>query len=360
MFWRICHSHVGNADDRPRSGATHLSVPSPHLAVQARARGTRSPDRPVRHRSEHGGRPAVPGVLALSVKVQPVGLRPAHRTVPGTAHRSNDRCSRVPVGHTVAVHRGDQDRKDRWMQTSRSPIVRMRLGASFAALMLAATVVAPTSVGAADPAVEGVSPSSLAFGNVVVGNTTATQEVTVTNTAATGSASLQIGTLSVSGATSANFALSADSCSGATIAPGAACTVDVSFMPLSRGLRSASLQIPDEAAGSFQVVAMTGTGVAPVVSVTPSSLDFGAVDVGASAAVRRVTVSNAGTDLGCSPSTMSRSAAESMATSSSRPARARSPRTSTSGATRVHLMWRSPRRSPGRVRRRSSSRRTTL
>jgi uncharacterized repeat protein (TIGR01451 family) len=43
---------------------------------------------------------------------------------------------------------------------------------------------------------------------------------------------------------------------------------------------------------------MTGTGVAPVATVTPSSLAFGTVDIGATAAAKHVTVSNNSTDAG--------------------------------------------------------------
>jgi uncharacterized repeat protein (TIGR01451 family) len=68
----------------------------------------------------------------------------------------------------------------------------------------------------------------------------------------------------------------------------------VTFLPAARGLRTASLQVPDDAAGSPQTVALSGTGVAAVGQVTPSSLAFGTVTVATTSGHRTVTITNTG------------------------------------------------------------------
>lgn len=53
------------------------------------------------------------------------------------------------------------------------------------------------------------------------------QTVTLTN-AGGGTEALQLGTLAVTGDQAAQFTLSNDTCTNATLTPGATCTVDVS------------------------------------------------------------------------------------------------------------------------------------
>jgi uncharacterized repeat protein (TIGR01451 family) len=140
----------------------------------------------------------------------------------------------------------------------------------------------------------GVSPASLDFGDVPVGSPSASQQVTVTNTAAAGAGDLHIGQLMTTGANASSFGLGADQCSNTSLAPGASCTLVVTFLPTARGAASATLQVPDDAADSPQSVALSGTGVGPVAEVTPSSIDFGAVAVGTTSAPRTVTITNTG------------------------------------------------------------------
>jgi uncharacterized repeat protein (TIGR01451 family) len=105
-----------------------------------------------------------------------------------------------------------------------------------------------------------VSPNSLAFGSHPTGSTSTAQTVTVNNTASPGSQALDIGGLSTTGAAASDFTLSNDTCSGASVAAGASCTVDVSFAPTATGSRTATLQIPSNAASSPDLVTLSGTG----------------------------------------------------------------------------------------------------
>jgi hypothetical protein len=101
-----------------------------------------------------------------------------------------------------------------------------------------------------------VTPTSLAFGNVTVGDVSAAQTVTITNT---GTATLNITGISTSG----DFSQT-NTCSALlnVLNPGQSCAISVSFSPTSSGARNGSLSISDTAVGSPQSVALSGTGVA--------------------------------------------------------------------------------------------------
>jgi hypothetical protein len=99
-----------------------------------------------------------------------------------------------------------------------------------------------------------VNPTALDFGNQLVGATSAAQTVTVTNT---GSVNLNVGALSPSG----QFALTADNCSNATVAPGNSCTFGVTFTPLSLGPKTGTVTIPSNSASNPDSVALSGNGV---------------------------------------------------------------------------------------------------
>jgi hypothetical protein len=60
----------------------------------------------------------------------------------------------------------------------------------------------------------------------------------------TGTVPLNVGSAAVTGVNSADFTLTADSCSGQTLLPGQACQVVVGFTPTGAGQRSARLNLP--------------------------------------------------------------------------------------------------------------------
>ena len=101
-----------------------------------------------------------------------------------------------------------------------------------------------------------LTPTSLAWGKVLVGSASGAKKVTLTNTG--------ISTLSISGvAITGDFGLasftSKKKC-GSTLAAGAACIVKVQFKPTQTGARSGSLNFTDNAPGSPQSVALSGIG----------------------------------------------------------------------------------------------------
>jgi hypothetical protein len=106
-----------------------------------------------------------------------------------------------------------------------------------------------------------LAPTSLKWGKVLVGVTKGAKKVVLTNT---GTGTLNISTI----ATSGDFALvpvkqtkKVTPCvNGGTVAAGASCEVKVSFTPTQTGTRTGDLTFTDNAPGSPQSVALTGTG----------------------------------------------------------------------------------------------------
>lgn len=138
------------------------------------------------------------------------------------------------------------------------------------------------------PAVS-LSPASLSFGNQTVGATSSASGITLSNT---GTASLTISGVSLTGANGAEYSQT-NTC-GATVAAGASCSINVSFTPAATGTRSASVSVSDNATGTPHLASLTGTGIAPVASTSPSTLTFADQAVGTSSAASVVTLSNTG------------------------------------------------------------------
>ena len=103
-----------------------------------------------------------------------------------------------------------------------------------------------------------VSPTSIGFGSVRLGLATSGRIITVTST---GNAPLIVSSVSLGGANPDDFWLGNDGCSGVALAPGASCTVAVSFEPLRIGTRSATVTIVHNAGGGSTAVSLSGTGL---------------------------------------------------------------------------------------------------
>ncbi len=130
-----------------------------------------------------------------------------------------------------------------------------------------------------------LTPSNLTFSSVPVTRSGISQSVTLANA---GNATLTISSLQISG----DFSQT-NNCSG-SLSAGAACTITVVFTPTAEGSRSGSLTVADNAAGSPHSVALTGTGVAAVLAVSPSTVAFGNVTLGWSSPVQSVLLTNSG------------------------------------------------------------------
>src|SRR5207245_2674908 len=140
-----------------------------------------------------------------------------------------------------------------------------------------------------------LSATSSAFGNQRVGTTSAAQNLTLTNN---GGTPLNLTSITITGAQAADFAFAAgNTCpTGAgSVAPGASCTISISFSPAATGARTATVTITDDAPGSPQSVSLAGTGIAPAVTLAPTNLAFGDQRLSTTSPAQTVTLTNSGT-----------------------------------------------------------------
>jgi hypothetical protein len=151
------------------------------------------------------------------------------------------------------------------------------------------TRITPTS----GPGTPGASltPSSLIYAAQAVGTTSSSQSVTLTNT---GTATLTINSVTLAGTNASDFSVT-NSC-GASLAAGANCSIGVTFKPTASGARTATLSVSDNASSSPQTVSLSGSGIAPAVSLAPATLNFAATPLGSATAAQTVTLTNTGTD----------------------------------------------------------------
>src|SRR5207245_2738638 len=80
-----------------------------------------------------------------------------------------------------------------------------------------------------------------------------------------------------------------------SVAPGASCTISISFTPEATGARTATVTITDDAAGSPQLVSLVGMGIAPAVTLAPTNLAFGTQRLSTTSPAQTVTLTNSGT-----------------------------------------------------------------
>ena len=150
--------------------------------------------------------------------------------------------------------------------------------------------IALSGTGVGMPTTVAFSATSLSFGSITVGETSASQQVVVTNT---GSAALSIASIAVTGTNASSFVF-ANTC-GTSLAVGASCTIHGHFAPTTDGALTASVTITDDAATSPQTIALSGTGVGmPVVTLSATSMTFAATSVGATSGSLFVTAANSG------------------------------------------------------------------
>jgi len=134
-----------------------------------------------------------------------------------------------------------------------------------------------------------LNPLSLSFAATVVNQTTASQNITVSNTGGN-TATLQ--TPVILGADPTDFALTANTCD-ATLAPSTGCTVSIAFTPTASGARSATFSITDNV--GTQTANLTGTGNAPATdTLSPTSLTFAQQTIGTTSPAQQVTMTNSG------------------------------------------------------------------
>jgi len=228
----------------------------------------------------------------LSFSAQSLGTTSAAQTV--TVHNTGN----APLSITAVAASGDFAATDNCVPslaagaectvavTFTSTVVGNRTGVLSIGDSLPSSpqAVALAGIGAASP-VASLSVSTLAFGDQRVGTTSAPQSVTVRNN---GNAPLAISAITAT----SEFGVS-HNCP-ASVAPGAGCVVSVSFTPSVTGSVVGALNLADNATDSPQSVALTGAGIAPQASLSPSSVNFAAQVVGATSHLQQLTLSNPG------------------------------------------------------------------
>lgn len=142
--------------------------------------------------------------------------------------------------------------------------------------------------------VAALTPASLSFGGITLGQSSGALSATLANS---GTAALNIGTLSVTGAAASDFSRAGTCANGGTVAAGASCTISVTFTPAAAGARAATLAVSHNATGGSSSIALSGTGNAlpqATIALSATSVDFGALVVGTDSPLRTITVSNSG------------------------------------------------------------------
>jgi hypothetical protein len=134
-----------------------------------------------------------------------------------------------------------------------------------------------------------LSSNSLTFTGQLVGSTSTSQSVTVTNT---GNLTLNISSIALAGTNPGDFVES--STCGSSLAPNGACSVTVQFAPIATGTRSAAVTLTDDAGDSPQSISLTGTGIQAAGSLSGSSLTFTSQNMGTTSAPQSVTLNNTG------------------------------------------------------------------
>jgi len=129
------------------------------------------------------------------------------------------------------------------------------------------------------------APARLSFGAQAVGVASAPQTVTVTNTGA--------GVMVISSLTASGDFGQANNCP-ANLASSASCTVSVTFTPSTGGGRTGAITITDNAPGSPQVVALSGTGASPAAGFSTNGLVFGSQNSNFNSGAQSVTLTNTG------------------------------------------------------------------
>lgn len=119
------------------------------------------------------------------------------------------------------------------------------------------------------------TPKSLNFGKILVGKV-AKKTVTLSNT---GTGTLDIGTLSITGTSASDYQLIDNTCDTQSLAPKATCTFNVSFKPITLGTRNAEVVVPSNVASTSNKITLTGEGISTdilgnFIDLNSSTIDY--------------------------------------------------------------------------------------
>jgi hypothetical protein len=135
------------------------------------------------------------------------------------------------------------------------------------------------------PAVTFSPSTGLTFPNQTINTTSPAMNATLTNTG--------LGILTIASVTPTGPFAQTNTC-GTTVTPGASCTIGVTFTPHKDGTLTGSVSVSDNAPGSPQAMLLTGTGVSPAVTFSPTSLTFPDQTILTTSPAQNVTLTNTG------------------------------------------------------------------
>ncbi len=168
----------------------------------------------------------------------------------------------------------------------------LKLSATLTALVLCSNVgwaqSAPSTAPSAAPTAT-VSPSSLSFSALETGRASPPKFITVRNS---GSGQLRVTGATLSGAAAGDYSV-VNPCRQA-LAKNQVCVLAITFKPTATGSRAAMLDIAtNDKALAVSLSGSVATAAAKI-SLTPSTLSFGAQGILSSSAVQKLTLSNTG------------------------------------------------------------------
>jgi len=134
-----------------------------------------------------------------------------------------------------------------------------------------------------------LSPTSLSWNTVQIGQVSAAKSFTLTN-----SQSVPLTISSISVPSGSDFLVSATTCpvSPSTLAAAASCTVSIQFRPLASGTRTNAVTITDDAPSATQSLPLSGLGAVGPILFSPTLLSFTGVAVGTTSTPQSATLTN--------------------------------------------------------------------
>lgn len=136
-----------------------------------------------------------------------------------------------------------------------------------------------------------ITPDSIDFGDIRVGQTSDQQTFTVTKSAS----ALPLYIFAVRLGDTTNYSIASDGCSGQTLGDGDSCEIVVTFTPSQAGYFETSMALINLGRSVINFAALEGRGVAPAVTLSTTAVDFGDQTVNVSSSPHEVLVINSGT-----------------------------------------------------------------
>lgn len=143
-----------------------------------------------------------------------------------------------------------------------------------------------------EPPRAGFSPDPFQPGKVRVGAAAEPDSLTITNL---GERPMPVDFVTLSGAHAEEFAVAQETCGARSLEPQESCSVGLRFSPTAMGLREAAIEVHGQWRDSPARLAFSGEGIAPLLAVTPATVTFDALDVGATSPAADLVLSNEGT-----------------------------------------------------------------